>query len=447
MSWVVTRQSNKISLFHRLVNYSLRDLVKTIDFTNFKFQVDSLFMADTSISLQHSQNQGSNQTLGKTITRYTVSQLIRYFAADLPKTSNYPRHARAYVAFCLKQGFGIDGLSFTRFTTELPPNRVSPIRKFLLFYQTIGSPAVVADPKTTKIPPAANELILRFIREAKNLRGDRSKETYTKALNAFFIYVDQQLAQGQPASFSGLTVSDFVQQLKDNQYSAFTINLYLSAIKQLAAWCIRKREDIKLVEDQLNALRDIGDVRGLAIERTFYKDSLESQERQQVLGDVETARDRSVLVLLGLEGLRTVEVTRLKLGDLDFEKYQLLVLGKGKSTKKAIKFFAGCRTVIQTYLEETGRWPLPYGQRGEYLFDNLKTHQIRYIVDKQLKKHGLKRTGMSAHSLRHTVGQLLLEEGVSLEHVQQHLRHETMETTQFYTKKKTRKTYFQQMPD
>ncbi len=321
-------------------------------------------MADSSISLHHHQNEGDNQAVGKTITRYTISQLIRYFAADLPKSSNYPRHARAYVAFCLKEGFGIDSMSVARFTAGLPPNRVSPIRKFLLFYQTIGCPLIIADPKTTKIPPAANELILTFIREAKSLRGDRSKETYTKALNAFFIYLDGQIARGQPASFSGLTVSDFVQHLKDNQYSAFTVNLYLSAIKQLAAWCIRRREDLIVGDDQLNALRDIDDVRGLAIERTFYKDSLEADERQRVLDDVETTRDRAVLVLLGLEGLRTVEVTRLRLGDLDFERHQLQVLGKGKSTKKAIKFFAACRQVLQTYLEETNRWPIPNGRRG-----------------------------------------------------------------------------------
>lgn len=155
----------------------------------------------------------------------------------------------------------------------------------MLFYQTIGCPAVVADPKTTKIPPAANELVLRFIREAKSLRGDRSKETYTKALNAFFSYVSQQVAMDESvgprlagpslrhtssATLSGLTVSDFVQHLKDNHYSAFTINLYLSAVKQLASWCTRRREELKLNEEQLNALRDIDQVRGLAIERTFW---------------------------------------------------------------------------------------------------------------------------------------------------------------------------------
>ncbi|WP_338877526.1 tyrosine-type recombinase/integrase (plasmid) [Spirosoma sp. SC4-14] len=388
-----------------------------------------------------------NQSIGQATGRYTVSQLIRYFAADLPKSSNYPRHARAYVKDCIKKRFAIDAISFARYTAELPPNRVSPLRKFLFFYQQIGQPLVVPDPKRSKLSPAANELVLRFIREARNLRGEHSKETYTKALNAFFAYVDQQQQAGLPASLSGLTVTDFVLHLKAEDYSPFTINLYLSAVKQLAAWCIRRRDELKLNEHQLNELRDIDYVRGLAIERTFYKDSLEAHERTLLLDDVESAKELAILALLGLEGLRTVEVTRLRLGDLDFGRHQLQVLGKGKNTRKAIKFFAACQQIVERYLVDTDRWPLSSDRRNEVLFDDLKTYQIRYIVDKQLRKHGLKRTGMSAHSLRHTVGQLLLEAGVDLAHVQQHLRHETMETTQFYTKKRTQKTYLQQMPD
>lgn len=403
-------------------------------------------MTKTDLTLTSSETD-STIAVGTVSITYTISQVINYFAADLPASSNYPRHARAYVEFCLRDGFGIDLFSMTRYTTGLPPNRITPIRRFNKFYMALGSPRIILDPKKRIIPPAANELVLGFIREAKNLRGDQSKQTYQKALNAFFGFVDTQQQAGQPAFLSGLTVSDYVQHLKDNAYSAFTVNLYLSAIKQLAAWCIKKRDHLHLEESQLNTIRDIAEVRGLAIERTYYKDSLEAHERTEILATVDSAKDKSIIALLGLEGLRTVEVTRLKLGDLDFSRRQLLVLGKGKSTKKAVKLFTECSQILQVYLTETDRWPIQPGRRSEFLFPDIKTHQIRYIVDKQLKKHGLKREGMSAHSLRHTVGQLLLEMGVSLEHVQQHLRHETIETTQFYTKKHTRKTYFQEMPD
>ena len=77
----------------------------------------------------------------------------------------------------------------------------------------------------------------------------------------------------------------------------------------------------------------------------------------------------------------------------------------------------------------------------------LETYQILYIVTKHLKNTNLKSNGMSVHSLRYTTEQLLLEMGVSLEHVQQHLRQETLGTAQFYIKKRIQQTYFDQMPE
>nr|WP_293835471.1 tyrosine-type recombinase/integrase [uncultured Arsenicibacter sp.] len=393
------------------------------------------------------RKEESAKSVGKAVSGYTVSRIIQYFAAGLPKSSNYPRHAKAYVLYCLDNGFLIDGFSFGRYTAELPPNRISPIRKFLLFYQQLGSPAITADRKETKVPPAANDLILRFMTDAKRLRGDQSKVTYTKALNSFFQFMDAEREVGKQAGLNGITVNQFVDWLKSADYSAFTVNLYLSAVKQLALWCIGKRAALNLNDEQVHGLRDINDVRGLAIERTFYKDSLEAVERKDLLDSVESARDRAMLGLLSLEGLRTVELTRLRLGDLDFTGNRIHVLGKGKNTRKPIKFFAACQAMVIRYLQETGHWPLDNKLATSPLFPDLKTHQIRYVVDKHLKNLGLKRQGMSAHSLRHTAGQLLLESGVSLEHVQQHLRHETMETTQFYTRKRTQKTYFDQMPE
>lgn len=81
-----------------------------------------------------------------------------------------------------------------------------------------------------------------------------------------------------------------------------------------------------------------------------------------------------------------MEVTRLRLGDIDFSRRELKVLGKGKHTKKAIKLFAACSSYLQAYLEEQGQWPVQASQHPEWLFVDLKTYQIRYIVDKQLRK-------------------------------------------------------------
>lgn len=388
-----------------------------------------------------------NHEVGAARLTLTVSQLTQYFAAWLPKPGNYPRIARRYLEYCLAEGFSVDGVSFRLYAVGKSGNLVSPLKKFLLFYQTQGCPRVVADPpRGNRTSPAANELILGYLAEATHLRGDHTKESYTKALNAFFLYLAEEQQQGRSASFSGLTVGRYVQALKERGLSAFTINFYLSTVKQLSAWVITARERLGLTAEQVDALRDVDGVKGLAIERRFYKESLERDERDALLSGIESAEDRAIIALLAVEGLRTVEVTRLTWGDMDLPRGILSVMGKGKHTKKEIVLFAPCAQALSAYLHEQGYAASKGGDKLP-LFPELKTHQIRYKVDKYLKKNSLKRPRVSAHSLRHTTGQLLLAEGVEPMHVQRHLRHELFETTQFYIRKKTEEAYFGQVRD
>lgn len=372
----------------------------------------------------------------------TVGQLVSYFEAWLEKPNNYPRIARAYVEYCLHNNFGIDSVSLNLYAAGKKGNIVSPIRKLLKFYIQQGQPRIVADaPTSSKVSPAANELILGFLTDANHLRGDQSRENYTKALNAFFEYMEAETVAGRPASFSTLTVGQYIHFLRGKSLSAFTINFYLSVIKQLTLWVIKNRNRLNLSAEQLEDLHEIGGIRGLRIERGFYKESLSENELAELLTSIEDPTDRAIVALLGIEGLRTVEVCRLSVSDVDLKRGQLWVLGKGKHTKKVIKLFEACAEALQQYMtgvNATGNTPL---------FPELKTAQIRYRVDRYLKALGLKRPKVSAHSLRHTVGQLLIEKGVEPVHVQRHLRHELFETTQFYIKKQTEKEYLKKMPD
>jgi integrase/recombinase XerD len=400
------------------------------------------------MSLQALQPLSSpSHEVGTARLTLTVSQLTQYFAAWLAKPGNYPRIARRYLEYCLTEGFSVDGVSFRLYTAGKEGNLVSPLKKFLFFYQTQGCPRVLADPpRGNQTSPAANELILGYLTEATHLRGDHTRESYTKALNAFFAYLAAEQQQGRSAPFSGLTVGRYVQALRERGLSAFTINFYLSTVKQLSAWVITARERLDLTPEQVDALRDVDGVKGLVIERRFYKESLECGERDALLSSIESAEDRAILALLVVEGLRTVEVTRLTWGDVDLPRGLLSVMGKGKHTKKDIVLFKPCAQALSAYLHELGYTTSKGGDKIP-LFPELKTHQIRYKVDKYLKKGGLKRPRVSAHSLRHTTGQLLLAEGVEPMYVQRHLRHELFETTQFYIRKKTEDAYFDQVRD
>jgi integrase/recombinase XerC len=397
-------------------------------------------MAKQSLSM--STGTLTDEAIQASVSVLSLTQVLSYFAAWLPKPGNYPRIVRPYLVYCLANKYSIDRFSLNLFAAGMPANRISPLRKFLLFYQTQGMPRLVVDPPPASTTiPAANELILGFLHDSTTLRGDESKDTYTKSLNAFFRYLADEQLQGNQASFSGQTVSRYVEWLKKEGLSAFTVNIRLSAIKQLAAWVIKNRSQVGLTSDQVDALRDIAAVRGLTTERKFYKDSLERTERDELLNSIEDSSDRALVALLVIEGLRTVEVTRLRVGDLDFERKQLWVKGKGKDTRKDVHLFETCAQALKTYLQDELYWPVP-AQTGKPLWADLKTYQIRYRVDKYLRQLAMKRPRLSAHSLRHTTGQLLIQEGVEPVHVQRHLRHELFETTQFYIKKQTEKDYY-----
>lgn len=382
------------------------------------------------------------------IQRVTVGQLLNQFAVWLEKpSSNYPRLARQFVLYCLENQLPIDLGSLRIYAGGRQGNQISPVKKFLFFYQVQGMPTVVPDPPAHKrISPAANELILGYLAEATHLRGDKTKANYTQALNAFFQYVADEQQAGHTASFSALTIGQYVNDLRSRGLSAFTINFYLSPLKQLTKWVIKNRNRLGLTDEQADDLRDVQAISGLTIERGFYKDSLSEAERDRLLASVDDPTDRAIIALLVLEGLRTVEVTRLTIGDIEFEREQIQVRGKGKNTKKPIKLFSTCAGTLRQYLQ-SGEVVSPTEPRSAALFPDLNTAQIRYRVDKYLKALDLKRPKMSAHSLRHTAGQIMIDKGVEPMWVQRHLRHELFETTQFYIKKQTERDYFVKMPN
>ena len=144
---------------------------------------------------------------------------------------------------------------------------------------------------------------------------------------------------------------------------------------------------------------------------------------------------------MGWCGLRTVEVTRLLVRDVDFTAKRLYVHGKGKDDKVAIQLLEECAYFVALYIKEYGRGNLG----SEALFPGLTTRQIRYHTRKYLVKAGLKTDRISAHSLRHTTGQVLLKQGVDPIYVQRHLRHKSFATTQIYVQQQSEKEYFKHL--
>ena len=391
----------------------------------------------------HRPTTGAVSTGGQTLT---VSQALQYFALSLKRPNNYLRIVRRYLEYCIVHRATIDSVSSSLYTaghppSGMPPSMISPVRKFVRFAAEHQIVRVVADPEQSTVPPAANELILGYLSEA-NLR-EESKVTYTKSLNAFFAYLETEQSSGGLANFSHTTVRKYLEGMKKQQISPFTVQVRLSAIKGLSRWVVdhHDRLSISLDRDQLNGLRGIDRIRSPRLEQQFHRDGLSEEGRTWLLDCVADSKWQAIITLMGWCGLRTVEVTRLLVRDVDFTAKRLYVHGKGKDDKVAIQLLEECAYFVALYVKEYGR-----GNSGsEALFPRLTTRQIRYHTRKYLVKAGLKTDRISAHSLRHTTGQVLLKQGVDPIYVQRHLRHKSFATTQIYVQQQSEKEYFEQL--
>ncbi|MEW5794847.1 MAG: tyrosine-type recombinase/integrase [Candidatus Zixiibacteriota bacterium] len=142
------------------------------------------------------------------------------------------------------------------------------------------------------------------------------------------------------------------------------------------------------------------------------------------------ARLRAILCLLGLQGLRQVEICRLDVTDLDLNARTAMVQGKGQDDKEPIDLLPETVTALAEHIR------INYVADGPLFcgFSNnsrrLTTRGLRLIVDRTLRELGLCRT---VHGFRHYFTTKLIEAyGGDLLTVAQYTRHRSLEMLQVY---------------
>jgi site-specific recombinase XerD len=141
------------------------------------------------------------------------------------------------------------------------------------------------------------------------------------------------------------------------------------------------------------------------------------------------ARDAVVLELLYGAGLRVSECCGLDLGDIDFRKRTVTVLGKGSKVRR-VPLGEPALEAVTRYLDEgreaAGEPALLLNSRNR----RMTPRDVRRILARHPLSDG--RT-LHPHALRHAYATHLLEGGADLRSVQELLGHADVGTTQIYT--------------
>ncbi|MBP6023826.1 tyrosine-type recombinase/integrase [Ferruginibacter sp.] len=148
-------------------------------------------------------------------------------------------------------------------------------------------------------------------------------------------------------------------------------------------------------------------------------------------------RDYAILLLLSVYGMRSSEVVNLCLDDLDWKNERLYLRRAKRSKPQIYPLTPIVGEAILRYLKEVR--PNNYLLKEVFIsrrspYRSLKTSAIYQIVSRRLKPLKLKIKHHGPHALRHGCATHLINEGISLKEISDHLGHQNLETTRIYTK-------------
>lgn len=160
------------------------------------------------------------------------------------------------------------------------------------------------------------------------------------------------------------------------------------------------------------------------IKETFTDEFLE-----QLRDHCVTERDLALVDILASTGMRVGELVRLNKSDIDFEKRECIVTGKGDKQRR-VYFDAKTKIHLKIYLDNRK-------DDNEALFVSLLKPYSRLKisgVEIRLRKMGaeLNLQNVHPHKFRRTLATKAIDKGMPIEQVQQLLGHQSIDTTLQY---------------
>jgi len=239
---------------------------------------------------------------------------------------------------------------------------------------------------------------------------------------------------GQPTTADIKAYRSYLQN--DTDLKPSTINQYLRAVKSFFAWLHRETGYPNVADN----------VHGLKIDRKKHKkDPLKPDDVKKILATIPTdsetgKRDRAIFLLMSVNGLRDVEVTRANVGDIsiiDGEPF-LYLWGKGHDEADApVYLVQPVKEAIDEYLQvRTDKYdkksPLFVSTSNRSNCQRIAASTISTSVKTILKNAGYDSERITPHSLRHTSGTSAYKVGNDLLSIQRLMRHSDPSTSEIY---------------
>jgi site-specific recombinase XerD len=261
-------------------------------------------------------------------------------------------------------------------------------------------------------------------------RSGRTAAEYVGDLKLFARFVDANRAPD--AVLLGATTSNvrrFLMDMTSRRLSAAAVRRRVAAMR--AFYRFAKREGLRAD----NPVLEIGTIKlpGRLPKAISIKDTERLLNTAAAAGRAEwlRRRDAAILELLYATGIRRAELVGIDLGDLDYERRTLRVIGKGNK-ERYVFFNAAAAEALDRYLAVR-----PPSSDGS-LFVSRLGHRLSYPQVGNIFRLFVQLSGLEGkitpHTLRHSFATHLHQRGVDIMTIKELLGHESVATTQIYAK-------------
>jgi len=282
-------------------------------------------------------------------------------------------------------------------------------------------------------------LITRFLEhlEVGKNKARKTVENYHHYLQRFYDFFEGRdigtLSLDDVHKYQ-LFLNRFVD-LHNNALGVKTQNYHMIALRAFLKYLAR--QDISTLSPEKIDLKKIPE----RIVDFLTRDEVERLFDATNLGKKSDMRDRAMLETLYSTGLRVSELVSLNRSQVDLERREFTVRGKGK--KPRIVFLSErCVKYLRMYLSErVDNWEPVFISYGRNREDEdlglgekrrLTAYTVQEVVRRASKLAGLGKK-VTPHVLRHSFATDLLHNGADIRSVQEMLGHASITTTQIYT--------------
>lgn len=281
---------------------------------------------------------------------------------------------------------------------------------------------------------------LNYLEVVKN-KSEKTTEQYDRHLQKFISFVREKYPSHDTFQVEDITIElteDFREYLhlsNEKKISIKTANAYMITLRSFLKFLEKKGmksispTSIDLIKAEP---RQVEFLTQEELERLF-----QAPNTTKLIG----FRDLAIMKMIYSTWLRISELTNLNKNDVDLERKEFAIRGKGRKVR-VVYISDSAVQYIQDYLNKRNDHFAPL-----FIRHNIKTDSFKWLKDEEMrltrffittmiKNYAIKAAiikDISAHTLRHSFATTLLDAGADLRAIQEMLGHSSITTTQVYT--------------